>query len=633
MNLSKYKINVRTSIKTKWTVFVLILVLYPMILIGYVGYKNYEEVITKHFINSVQKDVVITSEWFEEKLKDLEKFITDTQYDKAVYEFTQYYYGRLKMMEIDTDNHSPENIEEIDKMLMNDYHMKEEKVGKYLRSLVLSRQDVVLAAYQFKEQKQFSYMELRDELRDRSKANLERKQFNSLDVFNKIKEKLEEKGLSKTYYIDELNNIYLAQKIFYRDTYQHSGTIVIQLDKEQLMNKYEQLLEGAKEAIYVQANGMAELVGVGNLNDKKKYKLNEFMEMSLERDIVYKEENKKEAIVYHMFSTQNLSVATAVYISTDILLQEIRELSRFIFMLCISTLPIFLLLANKLYKELIYPVYLLSDKMQQIENGEMGVQIKGDYQDEIGHVYAAFNKMSKQIQYLVNCVYREKLILKSSELKSLQAQINPHFLYNTLEMINWKARISGDEDIVQMIEALSGIMEVNIDRRDSHYLTLKEEIEYMRNYTFLIQKRFGERIQFEISVEEVLLESSIPRLILQPLVENAISHGIEPVGEGKICIKVIVKEEDLVILIQDTGAGIELSRLEYLQHELNNSQKVFIENETEEKGKGRSHIGIINVQKRLKLMYGEDYGMSIESEQGKGTKIIMRLPKTTEEAL
>lgn len=623
MTTPKYGQYMKSSIKTKWTIFVLILVLYPMILIGYVGYKNYEEVITKHFTKSVQKDVLVVTEWFEERLEDLETFISDTQYDDAVYDFTLYYYGRMKLAGIDIYNTDAENVENIDRILMNDYSLKEEQIGPYLKSLILSRQDIVLAAYQFKEQNQLRYIEFRD----RGTSSAERNQFAEQDIFNKISEKMEEEHINKTYYIDEHDDLYIGQKIFYRETYQHSGTIVVKVDKKYLMHKYEALLEDAKEAIYVQANGSSELITLGNLNEEKKLKLNEFIKMNPEQDIVYQEENKKEAVIYNMFQTENLTIGTAVYISTDILLEEIRALSRFIFMLCISILPIFLLLANKLYKELIYPVYLLSDKMQQIEKGEMGVQIKGDYKNEIGYVYSSFNKMSKQIQYLVNCVYREQVFLKSSELKALQDQINPHFLYNTLEMINWRARMSGNDDIAQMIEALSGIMEVNIDRRDSHFLTIKEEIEYLRNYIFLIQKRFGERIQFKTIVDDKLFDYVIPRLVLQPLVENAINHGIEPVGEGEIAIQVVEKDEDLHILIKDTGEGIEPQRLEYLQSELQHTQKVYIESETE--NKTRTHIGIINVQKRIKLLYGEEYGIVINSERGKGTEIIMKLPKTS----
>ena len=241
--------------------------------------------------------------------------------------------------------------------------------------------------------------------------------------------------------------------------------------------------------------------------------------------------------------------------------------------------------------------------------------------------------MSKQIQYLVNCVYREQLMLKSSELKALQDQINPHFLYNTLEMINWKARMSGDGDLSMMIEALAGIMEVNIDRRDSHFLTVKEEIDYLKNYIFLIQKRFGERIHFEAQIDETLLEYKIPRLILQPLVENAITHGIEAKGEGTITVKVEQEGKLLYLTVQDTGAGIKEERLHCLQEELSHPEKTYIESESQDEGKSRKHVGVINVQKRIKLLYGEAYGMHIESKEGAGTRIIIKLSIETREKI
>ena len=121
--------------------------------------------------------------------------------------------------------------------------------------------------------------------------------------------------------------------------------------------------------------------------------------------------------------------------------------------------------------------------------------------------------------------------------------------------------MSGNEDIAQMIEALAGIMEVNIDRRDSHFLTIKEEVEYLKNYIFLIQKRFGERIQFETQASESVLDYKIPRLILQPLVENAITHGIEPRGEGKIIVRAKECKGLLYLTVEDTGEGINYERL------------------------------------------------------------------------
>lgn len=222
-------------------------------------------------------------------------------------------------------------------------------------------------------------------------------------------------------------------------------------------------------------------------------------------------------------------------------------------------------------------------------------------------------------------------MLKSSELKVLQDQINPHFLYNTLEMINWKARMSGNEDIAQMIEALAGIMEVNIDRRDSHFLTIKEEVEYLKNYIFLIQKRFGERIQFETQASESVLDYKIPRLILQPLVENAITHGIEPRGEGKIIVRAEECRGLLYLTVEDTGEGINEERLHYLQEQLNHPQKNYINSESQDEGISRQHIGIINVQKRIKLLYGEEYGMHIQSIEGEGTQTTIKLSKEIRE--
>lgn len=617
----------RTSIKKKWTWFVLILVLYPMILIGYVGYKNYEEVITEHFNKSVQKDVLVVSEWFEERLGDLEKFIAETQYHKDLYEYATYYYGRMKMAGIDIKEQTPKIAKQIDQLLMNDYNLNK-KLGNYLMSLLLTRQDVRLAAFQFKEQEEFHYIEFRD----KGSAFYEHLEFKSQGIFENIEKEFEKiPKETMAYYIDDLNNIYLAQKIFYRDTLEEVGTIVLKLDMQYLLQKYEQMLTGAIKAVYVEANKSDELLALGELSQEEKSKLVDFMNRNPEQDIVYKEESKKQAIMYNTFSTRNLVIGNAIYISTDILLQDIRSLSRFIFMLCISILPIFLFLANKLYKEIIYPVYVLSDKMQQIEKGEIGVQIKGDYHAEIGYVYGVFNRMSKQIQYLVNCVYREQLMLKSSELKVLQDQINPHFLYNTLEMINWKARMSGDEEIAQMIEALAGIMEVNIDRRDSHFLTIKEEVEYLKNYIFLIQKRFGERIQFETQASESVLDYKIPRLILQPLVENAITHGIEPRGEGKIIVRAEECKGLLYLTVEDTGEGINEERLHYLQKELNHPQKNYINSESQDEGISRQHIGIINVQKRIKLLYGEEYGMHIQSIEGEGTQITIKLFKEIRE--
>ncbi|MGL5676486.1 MAG: sensor histidine kinase [Cellulosilyticaceae bacterium] len=609
-----------TSIKTKWIIFVIILVLYPMILIGYVGYANYEQVITKHFIETVQKDILVVAEQLQEELEEIEKFTDAAQKDEAVYEYTAYYYNLLKTNNINMENLKlyPEMRNKHENLVRGDYYLTQRVTG-YLKSLLLSRQDISAVAYQFAESQDFGTIESRDKNDMVHEINA----FESNKVYENMNRILEKNKIG--YYVDDENNVYLGKKIFYRSTGNHCGTAIFKLDMKYLLRKYAGMLEGAKEAVYVVADGKNEIMSIGNLQNQNKKKLVDFQNTYPQPGVVYREESRSQAVVYNTFEHHNLSLGSAVYISLDILLADIRAMSRFIFILCMSVLPIFLVLANKLYKEIIQPIYILSGKMQQIENGEMGVEVKSDRTDEFGYVFGAFNGMSRQLKYLVNCVYKEQIALKNAELKALRAQINPHFLYNTLEMINWKARMTGNDDLSEMIGALSGIMEVNIDRRGTHFLTIQGEMEYIKNYIFLIQKRFGDGVQFELDIEEGLMDCKIPKLIIQPIVENALTHGVEKRGKGVVSIEIKeVDEQSICIWVKDDGKGIAEEKLRYINRQLENLEKDELEIE---KG-NRGHIGIINVQKRIKLLYGENYGIEMKSKYDEGTQVKMVIPKT-----
>ncbi|MGL6173911.1 MAG: sensor histidine kinase [Cellulosilyticaceae bacterium] len=613
----------KTSIKTKWIIFVLILIIYPMFLLGYVGYKNYEEEVTSHFVESVQKDIMLVSELVLERLQDIEKIVAETQYDEAIYDFSTDYYEMIKRenINLETISHDKEQLAKLEQVVKQDYDLKS-KVERYLKSVVLSRQDISIGAFQFIEQGESGYIVSKEQ----SNAYYEQKNFNENKIFNKIKIELN-KGYTTAYYIDQNRNFYIGQKLFYRDNFEHSANIIFKIDQEYVFKRFHNMLGESKQGVYVVANATKDLVTLGELDEERRHKLERFILSNHRGGSYYTEESKGEAVVYNMFNTKNLSIASAVFIELNILLANIREMSGFIFMLCMSMIPVFLVVANKLYKEVIYPVYILSGKMQQIEQGEMGVEIISERKDEIGYVYSAFNKMSKEIKYLVNCVYKEQIALKNAELKSLQAQINPHFLYNTLEMINWKARMSGNEDISEMIEALSGIMEINIDRRQNQFLTIEEEIKYLRNYIFLIQKRFGDKIKLEECIDEKTFDFKIPRLLIQPIIENAIGHGIEPVGRGTIFLTIEQREGNLMIFIRDNGQGMSYARLNSLKEQLEVVKKNYIEDEE----LGKSHIGIINVQRRIKLLYGEKYGIDIKSEENEGTEVILLLPAHLDE--
>jgi len=605
----------KIPIKVKWSLFICALVSYPIVFIGYIGYRQYERVITTHFIESVQQDVLSIQEETRESTQKLEEFVKELKYDEAIYNFNQRYYT-VMLNEREKKNNIvlpiqgtlAENRQKVSYSGIGDYELGRMVEG-YLRSVVLSKPEIDIGGYEFKD-KNTEYIV------SKKKSYGKENDFRQKKIFEHMRIKLEETVSTLAYYIDEESNIYIGEKIFDRNNFEEVGIVVFKIKRDYLLNEYSKVLEGAKEGVYVVEDGK-EILGKGNLPDNKVEKMKSFLDLDPKEGRLYKSENKDEAILYLKINSLNLSLASALFISKDILLEDIRHLSAITILLCISTIPIFLLFAAGLYKEIIYPIYTLCDKMQLIERGDMGVVMKSNREDELGYLFSTFDRMSKRIQYLVNTVYKEEIALKNAEIKLLQDQINPHFLYNTLEMINWKARMSGNDDISEMIEALSGIMEVNIDRRKIPFLTIEEEIKYLDNYIFLTYKRFGEKIIVKIDVDIQTYPFKIPRIILQPLVENAIKHGIEPVGSGTIYLGIKRNEDKLVITIQDDGQGIEEDVLAELHMEMVNEEEV------------TGKVGVINVQKRIKLLYGEAYGLTLVSRPGEGTLITVVLPITT----
>jgi two-component system sensor histidine kinase YesM len=328
----------------------------------------------------------------------------------------------------------------------------------------------------------------------------------------------------------------------------------------------------------------------------------------------------KEDKIYLFYNTISpLEWKLSVYISSNTLLADLRKVLFRIVILCFLTLPIWLLLIDFIYRGIIKPINVLVESMGKIEKGETGITVDIKRNDELGYVFKTFNKMSQQINNLINKVYKEQLTMKDAEIKALQAQINPHFLYNTLETINWKAQLCGANDISEMVTALSSIIDANLDRNNEKMIPVKKEIEYIDNYNLLIQKRFGKKITFVKSIDNGALEYMIPKLLIQPLIENSIYHGLETKkGGGTIELIISIEENMVLIVVADDGTGIDDDTLRDLKESLNKN----VENQYE----SRTKIGIMNVHRRIKLIYGEEYGLNIFSESNKGTTIILKLP-------
>lgn len=251
----------------------------------------------------------------------------------------------------------------------------------------------------------------------------------------------------------------------------------------------------------------------------------------------------------------------------------------------------------------------LTHFMQEVQEGSMDMQMESDDRDEIGMLYRGFGSMMKRIRTLINEVYLSKITQKEAELKALQAQINPHFLYNTLSLINWKALAAGEEDISRMTLAMSTFYRTALNR-GRNMLQVETELSNTRAYLEIQSMLHDGDFDYEIEAQTEILQCESLNLILQPLVENAIHHGIEEKtdGRGKITVRGWKEDNCVWFMVEDNGVGMEQEV----------ADKILT---MESKG-----YGVRNVDERIRLCYGEKYAMKVESVVGKGTKMTIHFP-------
>ncbi|MCI6888031.1 MAG: sensor histidine kinase [Lachnospiraceae bacterium] len=284
-----------------------------------------------------------------------------------------------------------------------------------------------------------------------------------------------------------------------------------------------------------------------------------------------------------------------------------------IFCFCIG---IGLLLSLLFSRYLTLPIERLSRHLDTVADGNFAPNPEIESDDEIGWIGKRINRMSRHIQELMeNRILAEKE-KKDLEIKMLQAQINPHFLYNTLDSIKWIAKMQHNNGIVQVVTALSSLLK-NMAKGFNEKVTLKQELDFLNDYVIIEKIRYIELFDLEVEMEDPKLsQAHIVKLTLQPIVENAIFSGIEPSGNpGLIKIRIFTEDQTLFITITDNGIGIDEETIQKLLTDTARVSKSYM-----------SGIGLPNVDRRLKLVYGEPYGLSITSEIGSGTTVSISLP-------
>lgn len=301
-------------------------------------------------------------------------------------------------------------------------------------------------------------------------------------------------------------------------------------------------------------------------------------------------------------------------------IQRIREPS------IATTLICFLcgvVMAGWLSSTLTKPIGKLLISMKALQKGDFTQHVPVRGRDELAQLGHGYNIMVQRIRELIDDVYQSKIRQREAELKSLQAQVNPHFLYNTLNTICWTAQKRGQQDLADMVYSLSQVFRLSLsDGRD--IIPLRDELELVRNYLLIQQTRFQPHFAFELDVPSSLLMVPIPKLTIQPLVENAVVHGIEPLeGNGFVQVRAYCDKTDMRIEVLDNGTGIPRDKLEKLLDALHRDRRTI--SGLSQEGQ-RIGWALLNIQERLTLKYGENARVEVESLPQFGTRVILHFP-------
>lgn len=278
----------------------------------------------------------------------------------------------------------------------------------------------------------------------------------------------------------------------------------------------------------------------------------------------------------------------------------------------IGLLPVLLFVSDVVCR----PLGNVCEGMEKFRQGDFGQRVEVDTEDEIGAVSACFNTMVEDIKTLIDKNYVITLREKESELAALQAQINPHFLYNTLDTLYWQATGEGSDEVAENILALSQLFRLVLNQGKKE-VTVGQEVELVSRYLQIQKVRFGERLNYEINVEDEAKRARIPKLILQPFVENAIVHGFENI-QVPCYLKVAGKVDGdmLQFIVQDTGIGMRQDQIDAIWEE-----------ETEQYARQRvGRFAIKNIRERLHLRYQDNFELEIRSSVGHGTTVVVRVP-------
>jgi len=522
-------------IRSKLVLVLYIQILIPLILVGFFSYKNSEDII-KVKSTAYSRDILSMIQLrLDDYINNLTVISQDLLYDEKIYDALR------------NSGASSERLSKFEYVNVVESHLK---------MIVISRTEIRSICIVANDGTNY--------YADDNSSNISSRE--NMPYEELLKKARENNGKPVWYVVAEnrrVRDIYEARQINDRDSFKELGLLVIQVRREFLDNVYQDLT-GNLENIAILSDKNEQ---IASRNQKDPYIFSDSMLASLageKGEIV----DRGAGVLVSYNTLKNPAWKVVAYITLNELYKDAYVLRRNIIMLSIITVFLLSVLTAFIAVDFVNPINRLVKGMKMVQKGESNVFVKDDREDELGFLNKTFNEMSGEIHHLVNWVYREQLTRKEAELKALQSQINPHFLFNTLETINWMAQLNNVPEISNTVSDLSDLMEASIGR-DDRLISIEQEFTYADKYISLVKKRFNNRIELVKDVQSDVLEMKIPRLLIQPLIENAVYHGLERSRAKGVINLNASKQDGLVhIEIMDNGSGMDKEDLDSLNERL-----------------------------------------------------------------
>lgn len=389
------------------------------------------------------------------------------------------------------------------------------------------------------------------------------------------------------------DRIYMVRNIV-DGTFHPFAVIIMELNRENMF--------GSLEGIWGYSEGDIFIDGVSIFHVYKEDPCKELIkDRYMARSDYY--HGKNGSYIYKRLEIGRHRVAFAITLDETAIMDETIIVKYVLGLLIAFMVPLIVMIFMFFHQRVNRPIEALRMAYREIERENYGYQIEAIARhEELADLGEAFNAMSDKLKYQFEKIYLEELALRDANIMALQSQINPHFLNNTLEIINWEVRMAGNYKVSAMIEALSTMLEATMNRKSEQLIPLSEEMSYADAYLYIMSQRFGEMLEVTKEIDERYLYVRVPRLIIQPILENAIEHGLNFRNRGKLQISIFARDDKLYIEIINNGALTQKDKQRI--EELLNSDTKEIHSVS---------LGIRNVNKRVKMICGPDCGLTIKS--------------------